>query len=209
MCAEKTKLVAGIILAGGKSRRMDGVDKTNILFYNKQLWQHVFFRAKDQVAVLAINSNNKKFSSNENIPVLKDSIPGFLGPLAGVYTGLNWVKKELGKINWLMTFPVDSPFFPKNLVNLLSKNINNEKIIMVKSGERIHPTFTLWHVDLLDSLELALKEKKLKIDKFSKNFQTKVVNFPIIDYDPFYNINNLKNLKEARKIYKNYFKGEQ
>ena len=209
MCDKVSRSVAGIILAGGKSSRMDGLDKTNILFYNKRLWQHVFSRAKDQVKALAINSNNKKFSSNENILVLKDSMPGFLGPLAGVYTGLNWVKKEFEKINWLMTFPVDSPFFPKNLVNLLFTNVNDEKIIMVKSGERIHPTFTLWHVDLLDSLKTALKEKKLKIDKFSKNFQTKVVNFPIIDYDPFYNINNLENLKEARKIYKNYFKGEQ
>ena len=46
-------------------------------------------------------------------------------------------------------------------------------------------------------------------NNFTKKFKTKVVKFPIIDYDPFYNINNLENLKEARKIYKNYFKGEQ
>ena len=45
----------------------------------------------------------------------------------------------------------------------------------------------------------------MKIDEFTKNFKTKVVNFPIIDYDPFYNINNLEDLSVAEEIHDKFF----
>jgi molybdopterin-guanine dinucleotide biosynthesis protein A len=39
-----------------------------------------------------------------------------------------------------------------------------------------------------------------KIDLFSKKIKTRVVNFPFIGYDPFFNVNNLDDLKKAEGI---------
>ena len=40
-----------------------------------------------------------------------------------------------------MVFPVDSPFFPKNIVESFVKGLKNEKIVMAKSNKKIHPVF--------------------------------------------------------------------
>ena len=61
------------------------------------------------------------------------------------------------------------------------------------------------NLSLNKSLELSIKQGILKIDEFTKNFKTKVVNFPIIDYDPFYNINNLEDLSVAEEIHDKFF----
>jgi molybdopterin-guanine dinucleotide biosynthesis protein A len=51
-------------------------------------------------------------------------------------------------------------------------------------------------------LEKFLKEGGRKIDLFSKKIKTRVVNFPFIGYDPFFNVNNLDDLIKAEGIFK-------
>ena len=60
----------------------------------------------------------------------------------------------------------------------------------------------MWNIELIEPLKKALDNNIRKIDEFTKNFKFKVVNFPIIDYDPFFNINNEEDLLKAEQIYK-------
>ena len=88
--------IGGVILAGGKSRRMDYSDKSLKKINKKTLLELVYRKAKKQVDAVAINSNAIANLKNlKNIEFLKDSIPGNLGPLSGVLTGLEWLKKKL------------------------------------------------------------------------------------------------------------------
>ena len=75
-------------------------------------------------------------------------------------------------------------------------------IVTASSDNRKHPVFSLWNVKITEDLEHSLKKKNLKIESFTKKFKTKVVNFPIKDYDPFYNINYEQDLVKAKLIYK-------
>ena len=54
---KNNKLVAGLILAGGKSRRMNFNDKTFKKIKNKSLLQISIERLSPQVDLIAINSN--------------------------------------------------------------------------------------------------------------------------------------------------------
>ena len=114
---------------------------------------------------------------------------------------MKWAEKYYPIANWILTVPVDSPFFPDDLLKKFRKNLNDELIVTAKSGDKTHPVFSMWNLSLIKSLELSIKQGILKIDEFTKNFKTKVVNFPIIDYDPFYNINNLEDLSVAEEIH--------
>ena len=195
--------IGGVILAGGKSRRMDYSDKSLKKINKKTLLELVYRKAKKQVDVVAINSNAIANLKNlKNIEFLKDSIPGNLGPLSGVLTGLEWLKKKNCKFKWLITFPVDSPFFPDNLVRKLYSEVKQEKIVIAKSGGRLHPVFAMWHLDLYESLKKSIFSGIRKIDDFTINYKMKVVNFEIIDYDPFFNINNKNDLLKAKNINK-------
>ena len=195
---DPNKKLFGLILNGGLSRRM-GSDKSKKMVSNKPLISLVVERAGAQVDYLAINSNQK--SSGNKIETIPDCISGNLGPLAGILSGLKWLEKSDDSFsNWLVIFPVDSPFFPENLVECFFKNLRDEKIVMAKCKGRIHPVFSMWHTDNLKLLEKFLIEGGRKIDLFSKKIKTRVVNFPFIGYDPFFNVNNLDDLKRAESI---------
>ena len=127
-----------------------------------------------------------------------------MGPLAGILTGLNWAKKK--KFGWIVTYACDAPFFPKDLTKkLLSHAIKRKKdIVIAKSGGRNHPVFGIWSTSLTKSLKTALKKKKIrKMDVWIEEHNFSVVNFVYDKIDPFFNINDQKDLKRANKIYKN------
>ena len=199
----KKSSLAGLILAGGKSRRMNLFDKSQKKLCNETLLERQIKKVSKQLDTIIINSNSNYIKKQyKKFPVLEDLIPGNLGPLAGIYTGLEWLQRKNKDVKWLFTFPIDSPFFPDDIVETFLKNYTDEKIIIAKSGFNIHPVFAMWHIDIMKGLESSLRKKILKIDVFTKKFKFKVVNFPIFDYDPFFNINNELDLLNAEKIQK-------
>ena len=195
------KLIAGLILAGGKSRRMNFNDKTFKKINNKSLLQISLERLSPQVDLIAINSNLMSEEEFQGKKILNDCIDGHLGPLVGILTGFKWLKEMRTEHKWLMTVPIDSPFFPLDMVDKFFSNLQAEKVIVAQSNNRVHPVFALWSIDLLEPLENSIDKEVRKIDDFTKKIKMKVVNFPIIDYDPFFNINNKDDLFKARKIH--------
>ena len=121
--------------------------------------------------------------------------------------------KKNTKKKWLVSFPVDSPFFPENLVYKFLERSSNYDVLIAKGSGRLHPVFSMWRINsyLEDQLEEKLKNGKRKIDLVTKKFKTKVVNFEYIRYDPFFNVNTPSDLKEAKEIYSHYksFKEEK
>ena len=191
-----------MILSGGLSRRM-GKDKSEKKIHGKTLLELVFKKANKQVGKILINSNKSKKSFNhlEFYEIIEDCIKGNLGPLVGVLSGIKWVRKNL-KNDWLVCFPVDSPFFPDNIVTRFLDESNGYEVLIAKCRTQIHPVFSIWKVNskLESGLENSLKNDERKIDMVIKKFKTKVVNFPYIGYDPFFNINTPDDLKKAEKL---------
>tara|TARA_A100001011_G_scaffold392127_1_gene479030 strand:+ start:790 stop:1407 length:618 start_codon:yes stop_codon:yes gene_type:complete len=196
---DPNKKLFGLILNGGLSRRM-GSDKSKKMISNKSLISLVVERAKSQVDYLAINSKERCY--NKKFEIIPDCFSGNLGPLVGILSGLKWLEKNVNSFSsWLVIFPVDSPFFPENLVECFFENLGDEKIVMAKCKNKLHPVFSMWHTDNLNLLEKFLLEGGRKIDLFSKKIKTRVVNFPFIGYDPFFNVNNLDDLSKAESIF--------
>ena len=202
---DSRKNILGIILAGGQSRRM-GTNKSIKEISGKKLIDIVLNRAQKQVDKIAVNSNTKiNFNFAEKFEIIPDCVQGNLGPLVGILTGMKWAKMQKKEYRWLVTFPVDSPFFPDNLIRKFLDSHSNEDVIIAKSNERLHPVFSLWNTNLVDSLEEELSRGVRKIEEFTKKFKTKVVNFSVIGYDPFFNINNANDLLIAEKVFQENF----
>src|ERR1700728_2058173 len=87
--------VAGVLLAGGLSRRMGGGDKTLRTLAGRPLLDHVIERLRPQVGALVLNANGDaaRFACF-GLPVVPDSVPDFAGPLAGVLAGLDWAAQH-------------------------------------------------------------------------------------------------------------------
>jgi len=79
------KQPAGVILAGGLSRRMGGGDKGLLRLGGEPLIALVQARLAPQVAEVALNANGDAARFDAlGLPVIADSVAEFPGPLAGV-----------------------------------------------------------------------------------------------------------------------------
>jgi len=200
--------VAGIILAGGLSRRMGGGDKPLLSLGKGRLVDHVAARLKPQVATLAINANSDPARfAGMNLPVLADIVPNHAGPLAGILTGLEWAATKAA-CRSLLSAAGDTPFFPDDLVERLAGAVREQpgKIAVASSAGRWHPTFALWPLGLRDALHhFLVDEDNRRVATFIERHGFVVVDFPMIEtyaasIDPFFNINTPDDLAAAERL---------
>ena len=193
--------IAGLVLAGGLSRRMGGGDKGLKPLAGKPMIAHVIERLAPQVGALAINANaNREVYKGFGLPVLADVHPGFAGPLAGVLTGMDWAVRRHG-VTHIATAATDTPFFPADLVARLAELAEGDRIVLARSPAGRHPVFGLWPVSLRSDLARWLaKSDTLKVlawtnlhDSVWADFAPDSPGAP----DPFFNANTPEELAEA------------
>lgn len=198
---KKNKKVTGVVLAGGRARRMGGGDKCLLLLKSQPILKYVINRAKPQVEQLVLNVNGEPSRFNDfGLPLVSDSVPDFAGPLAGVLAGLDWSVKHTPESQWVVTFASDTPFFPVNLVNRFLKVVEEQSFSLAcaSSNHRSHPVFGIWPVKLRDELRYALIHENIRrIDEWTGRYTLSEVNFDGNGIDPFFNINKPEDLEYA------------
>ncbi len=191
--------VAGVLLAGGRARRMGGGDKCLRELAGQTLLARVIARAAPQVGPLVINANGDpaRFAAY-GLPVAPDSIEGFAGPLAGVLSGMDWAADNAPDCPWIATFATDAPFFPMDLVARLRAVAQGADMACATSGGRAHPVFGLWPVRLRDALRRAMTEEDIrKVDVWTARYRLAQVDFAVHPIDPFFNANRPEDLAKA------------
>ncbi len=200
--------VAGIILAGGLSRRMGGGDKALRALHGKPLIAHVFGQLAKQAAPIALNANGdaSRFSGF-GLPVVPDATADFAGPLAGVLAGMRWAAKAAPETRFIVTAACDTPFFPKDLVEKLLTSTDGAYpcVALAASGGNTHPVFGLWPAALADDLALSLQTGTRKVLHWTDRHPHFTVEFAFTDFggtavDPFFNANTPKELAEAERL---------
>jgi molybdenum cofactor guanylyltransferase len=201
--------IAGIILAGGQSRRMDGRDKALLPFGDRRLIDHIHERLSRQVDAIALNSNGDPGSfRNLHVPVIPDDIAGFAGPLAGILAAMEWADNQATPFSHILTVATDTPFFPDDLVHTLRRSIADTPghIGVAASGNRLHPVFGLWPVFLKSDLRHWLSDdKNRRVLAWLEGHPHSIAEFPIVttqmgaSFDPFFNINTPQDIVVARQ----------
>ncbi len=215
--------VAGLILAGGQSRRMGGGHKSLLALGDDSLLGHAIMRLAPQVGLLALSVNQdlQRFAGFE-LPLLRDRQADFAGPLAGVEAGLAWLAQSDGaaaeagrhkaRPRYLALASCDAPFFPLDLVERLKAALDAEPqaaVAMAVSQGRHHPVFSLWSVGLWEKLQQALAAGTRKVEAFTEPQGVALVEWPLVSVtldgqarvlDPFFNINRPDDLAEARRL---------
>jgi len=196
--------VAGVLLAGGLSRRMGGGDKALLELGGETILARVIDRVRPQVSTLALNANGDpaRFAAF-GLPVVADVVEGFVGPLAGVLTGLEWAAQQAPDCAWVASFATDAPFLPDDLVAGLIAAVARDDADMAcaASGGRHHPVFGLWPVRLAAELRHALVDEEVrKVDVWTARYRLAVAEFACQPVDPFFNANRPDDLKDAEAL---------
>ncbi len=191
----------GVILAGGQATRMGGGDKGLLRLGDRTLLDLVIDRLSPQVEGLALNANGDPARFDAlGLPVLADSIEGFAGPLAGVLAGLDWAAEQ--GASHIVTAAADTPFFPSDLVPCLqlAAETQGKPIALAKTENGRHPTFGLWPTALRGDLRHALTDGVRKVVQWTDSHGTAMASFPVVGFDPFFNVNTPEDLAEAQRL---------
>ena len=197
----------GVILAGGLARRMGGGDKSLLsLGASSRVLDQVIARLGAQVDQMVLNANGDPARFDEfGLPVVADSLDGFLGPLAGVLAGLDYAAEH--GFDHIVSVAADTPFFPTNLVSALETASKHMDVPIALAATKIeggktvrHPTFGLWPVALRDDLRSALQDGLRKVVLWTDQHGAETHVFESGDIEPFFNINTPEDLELANKM---------
>ena len=186
-----TQAVAGLILAGGRGRRMGHADKGLQLLKGRPLASWVIERLSPQVGELLISANrNSEAYAQFGYHVIADRFGEFAGPLAGLHSGLTQVKHAL-----MISVPCDTPYLPLDLVARLLAPLQDQKVdlTVARTGTQPHPVICLVRKRLVPHLCAFLENGGRKFDAWYATLRVREIAF---DDQPqaFTNINTAEEL---------------
>ena len=193
--------ILGAVLAGGKSRRF-GSDKSSVKLGDKSLIEHTISKIENNFKEILIITNNENIIfNNNNVFLINDIIKGYLGPLVGVLTAMDWVKKNKKNYNWIATFPCDTPFFDQSVIETIIKypQKSTKKLFFLKSGNKRHNIFGLWSMELKDILLKDINNGYRKVEEWANKVGSEIIEINSKNDNNFLNINTKEDLEKAKK----------
>lgn len=189
--------ISGLILAGGQGKRFNGQDKGLLPFKGTTLVEYAIKRLTPDVNEIIISANrNPDFYSKLQQRCVKDIIPDYSGPLAGIHAALSIIETE-----WLISIACDTPCFPNDYVKGLTnkQQQTNARLVLAQSHGQLQNVFMLVHKSLFTSLDTFLKSGERKAQIWIKQNNPAIAEFNKND-TAFYNINTAEDLNQLEKL---------
>jgi len=167
--------ISGIILAGGRARRMANQDKGLIDLAGRPMIDYVIHALRPQVDELLISANRNLTRYGQfGCQVIPDRVPGFAGPLAGIAAGL-----ETARHDFLLSVPCDGPWLPHDLVSRLFLQLQTEQadLCVAHDGRRLQPVYGLFRRQLAADIRSFLAAGDRKILLWLERQRTAVADF--------------------------------
>lgn len=194
-----------VLLAGGRSSRM-GSNKAFASLGGESLLSRIAGRFGERERRLVALNADADWPDTMGLRLVPDKIPGKLGPLAGVLAAMQDTALRYPQASHVATVPIDSPFFPLDLIERLADAVQGrDEIAIATSFGRDHPVFSLWPVFAAADLETwIVTDTKRRVSDFFARYKVRRVDFPAIEtpigpLDPFFNVNTPDDLVDAEK----------
>jgi molybdopterin-guanine dinucleotide biosynthesis protein A len=151
--------VGGIVLSGGKSRRM-GSDKALLPYNGTTLLKHVVSIVRSVAGeTLVVADLADKYAFKDGTRVVGDLYPES-GPLGGIITGLTYAGDEFN-----LVVACDMPLLqPALLKRLLQAAEGNDAAVPEING-RLEPLCAAYHKQVADKLRITLESGELAVHK--------------------------------------------
>jgi molybdenum cofactor guanylyltransferase len=183
--------ITAVILAGGRSHRMQGNNKGLVKLAGQPMIQHVLQQLQPQISNIVISANlNLDQYAQFNCPIIADEMPGFAGPLAGIYSVMTRMATD-----WLLTVPCDTPNIPTDYVVRMQRAGYDHRLCVAHDGVRQQPAFCLIHKSLKNDVQSAIHNKQLAVHRFLASHNVMEVDFSDAN-ECFVNINTPEQLKQ-------------
>lgn len=179
--------VTGLILSGGKSKRM-GRPKAFLPFEGSTVIGHIVSEIKDLFSEIFIVANEVESFEDLGVDVVKDILP-HRGPLGGILSGL-----MTSSNHYAFVMACDMPLIDKRLVRELVSRRQDNDVVVLSHPQGIEPLFGVYSKNCIKPLEESLFAGNLSVQDFLSGLKAGIYEWmpERADADalpPFFNIN--------------------
>ncbi len=185
-----------VLLAGGKSSRfiINGVQINKALMPLKShssLLEYQYTRLLKLFKKVIISA---KKSYELNAPYLLEKKSDLFSPLFGIHNAFLTLQTP-----YIFFIPIDTPLVSFESIKALC-GIKNFSVIYAKSPTKEHYLISLWHQNIFNALNYALKTQNYRLSDLVKNTSSIAMHFN--KEEEFLNLNTLKDYELAVQILK-------
>jgi molybdenum cofactor guanylyltransferase len=186
----------GVILVGGKSRRM-GRDKAFLQIAGKPLFERVLEVFRESFDQLLLVGDRAERFARFGLPILPDIYPG--SALGGLYTGLRHAETE-----YIFVSSCDLPFPNRDLLLFLCSLRGGFDAVVPNTAQGFEPLFAVYAKSCLGPMRGLLEKGNMRVYDFYPQVRVRYVRgeeLAHLDRDgkSFVNINSPEELERIRK----------
>ena len=190
--------VTGVVLAGGKSRRM-GRDKAFLPFGTGMLIERVIEVLHQVTEDVILITNTPELYQRFGLPMFSDVIPE-AGSLGGIYTGL-----VSAKAPYSLCLACDMPFVKSEFLRFLCETATETDVVIPRNAEDFQPLCAVYSQVCREPIRQKIDAGRLKITGFFDQVRVRVVEGELLTrYDPhdvmFFNANTPEEYEHARRM---------
>ena len=194
--------VSGIVLAGGRSRRL-GRDKAVEIFGGQPLIRWVIGNIEPLTGEIVVSvadaARRRDLPLNADHRIAVDIYPD-CGSLGGIFSGLS-----LANSQWGLVVACDMPFLNTQLLMHMLALREDCDAVVPMPGRYPEPTHALYSRACLPHIEARLQAQELKISGFFDDVRVRYMSEEEIRrYDPelrsFFNVNTAEELEQANRL---------
>lgn len=192
--------LTGIVLAGGRSRRL-GTDKASLTFEGRLLLETVIERLSGVCSEVIVASGRTAEGRKTPRPVrfVADLAPG-RGPLAGVQAGLAAATAEFA-----LVVACDMPFLNPDLLSYMAGLPRRYQALVPRTAGRWHPAHAIYGRSCLPVIEELLAKRSSSMRELLSRLDVRELpEEELRRYDPqglsLFNVNEPQDLERARAL---------
>lgn len=197
---EKRLPMTAVILAGGKSRRLGGIDKPLISIGGQRIIDRTFQVVSHCCREVIISSNNPQPYRKFPVAIIPDLHPN-KGALGGIYSCL-----EQSFFPYALILAGDMPFISAAAIRYLWSRHKDYDVILPKSDDGHQPLHAIYHKNCRQAIKEQLDADKLKISGFFPHVRILEI---LTEQHPscfgpgyFFNLNTPDDVKKAQQLAK-------
>ena len=195
-----TQTCAGIILSGGLSSRMQGINKSFLEIGGIRFIDRVIDTLNALFDEILIVAKDASLYKRFDLRIVEDILKIY-SPLSGIHAGLANITAD-----YAFCIGCDTPFLKKKVVDILINTIEpGVDVIVPFSGIHYQPLCAIYSKRCIPLIEAQLIAGDFKIDNLFAKINVRTVSyerFKTVDSRlfSFFNVNSPADLKEAKRL---------